>query len=394
MRIVHFNAGGPEFTGREFQYDAHHAHMIDELRQRGHDVLHINPAAKLGRFGTPPEYREVTVEEVRKFQSEGGCDLFFATAVDHSFEPDTARDIAEMGIPTVNLGMDDMSHPYRVRKVTPAFDLVWTTDPTNQEIIRGYGAKKLVHMPFAANPHVFRYEPAPEQERAIIFIGACYGARSRAIARLAQADIPIRVYGSSPMQIYGEESKSLPALRALVNRRDGWERAIRSLSYRTGRACVRGALRRTWENMVRDLPEKHPTRGDVEYRAGPPFDRYSATMGAAAMSLGSLELASTFVLDPPLQFIRFREFEAAMCGGAHLANACDELKTYFEEDREMIYYDGFDEMIDKARFWLDPARDAKRNALREAARVRSLAEHTWAHRFQKLFDLLGVPAKV
>ena len=394
MRIVHYNAGGPEFQGREFQYDAHHAHMIDELRRRGHDVMHINPAAILGRFGTRYEYADVTVDAVRTYQAEGGCDLFFATAVDHSFLPETATAIGDMGIPTVNLNMDDLSHPYRVKEVTPSFDLVWTTESQALDIIRGYGPRKLVHMPFAANPNIFYPTNSDQIERAIAFIGACYGARARAIAMLAQAGVPVRVYGKSPMDIYGSDSKSLPALRALFSVRDGWQRAVRSMSFPAGRACVRGAVLRTVQNLFHDLPEKHPTKGDVEYRPGPSFDDWSQVMGERALSLGSLELASTFVLKTPLQFIRFREFEAAMAGAAHLASPSEELKDYFEPDKEMIFYADFEDMVDKARHWLHPDRDTARRKLGQAARKRSLSEHTWSHRFQKLFDLLNIKVKV
>lgn len=397
LRIVHYNAGGPEFIGREFHYDAHHVHMIDELRSRGHEVLHVNPAAHLGRFGTRSEYREVTVAEVRRFQAQGGCDMFFSTAVDHSFHPDTAHDISRLGIPTVNLGVDDYSHPYRVREVTPAFDLVWTSEraAAQQDIIRSYGARKLIFMPFAANPHRF-YPAGPESERAFCFVGACYGARARAIGRLAQADVPIRVYGNSPMKIYGEgtSSKSLPAIRAMLSYRDGWHRLYNSMKFSVGRTCVRAALVRTIQNLFMDLPEKHPTKGNVAYFDGPSYDDLPAVLGRHALSLGSTELASTFVLKKPLYFVRFREFEAAMCGAAHVVNVSTELQEYFEPDREMIFYDGFDELIDKGRFWLDPKRDTARQSLREAARIRAVAEHTWTHRFQRLFDALGIPATV
>jgi len=367
--------------------------MIDELRRGGHEVHHVNPAAALGRYDDPAAYGEVTVKAVREFQAAGGCDMFFATAVDHSFLPETAREISRMGIPTVNLNMDDMSHPYRVRKITHAFDLVCTTDPTNMDVIRGYGARDLIHLPFAANPHVF-HPAGPETERAFYFIGACYGARARAIAMLAQAGIPVRAYGSSPMDIYGDDVKSLPALRALFTFRDGWQRLVRSMAFSSGRACVRAALLRTIESTFRNTPEKHPAEGDVEFRPGPTFDEWSKVMGQAALSLGSLELASTFVLNKPLYFIRFREFEAAMAGCVHVASASEELKQYFEEDKEMLFYDGFDELVDKGRFYLDPKRDAERQNIREAARARSLAEHTWTHRFQSIVDQLGLPVRV
>jgi glycosyltransferase involved in cell wall biosynthesis len=299
-----------------------------------------------------------------------------------------------MGVPTVNLDMDDLTHPYRVRALTPAFDLVWTAVRENLEVIRGYGARKLVQMPFAANPHTFHPAATTDEVRAVCFVGACYGARARAIGSLARAGIPARVYGSSPAEVYGGERIPAPALRALFYWQEGWERLFKSVTYGTGRACIRAGLKRSLEMLYRDLPEKRLADGPVAYEPGPTFDQMPAYMSRAALSLGSMEVASTFVLDPPLFAIRFREFEAPMCGAVHLANAYPELKEYFEEDREMLFYEGFEDLVDKARFWLDPARDAQRREIRRRARARAEADHTWRHRFQRCFDELGVPATV
>lgn len=394
MRIIHFNSGGKEFSNRPYQYEAHHVHMIDELRRAGHAVLHVNPPALLGRFADAAAYSEVTVEQVRAFRAQGGCDLFFATAVDHHLLPDAVREISAMGVPTVNLDMDDLTHPYRVRALTPAFDLVWTTARENVDVIRGYGAAKLVQMPFAANPHTFYPVPTETEVRAVCFVGACYGARARAVGSLARAGVATRVYGSSPVDVYGGDRIPVPALRALFYWQEGWERLFKSLSYRTGRRCIGAGLKRSLEMLSRDLPETYLQADAVAYEPGPSFDQMPHYMSRAALSLGSMEVASTFVFAEPLQFIRFREFEAPMCGAVHLANAYPELKEYFEEEREMLFYDGFEDLVDKARFWLDPARDGARREIRARARARAEADHTWRRRFQRCFDALGIPATV
>ena len=96
-----------------------------------------------------------------------------------------------------------------------------------------------------------------------------------------------------------------------------------------------------------------------------------------AISLGSIELASTYVLKKPLLFIRIREFEAPMSGAVHLVNRMPELEEYFEEDQEMLFYDSVPEMIDKARFYLSPERDTLRQSIRKQARRRAEADHGW-----------------
>lgn len=391
MRIVHFNCGAPYYAKLPFQYDLHQIHIVNELRDAGHEVLSVDPAAILNRFDTAEAYGEVTLAAVRKFQAEGGCDLFFSGAVDDTLDPGTVREISRMGIPTVNLNFDDLSHPYRVRALMPAFDLVWTTVPENMHLIRGYGAKKLIHMPFAANPGAFRPVPVSgEEDRSVVFIGSCYGARFRSVCRLAQAGIPVTAMGQTPFTYYDEGKAPSPLKKALGSKVDGWKRATESLSYASGRDCVRAALYRTVEARMRDIPEKRPHEGPVTYAPGPRFEDMAGIFGRTALSLGSLELASTFVLKKPLLFIRLREFEVPMCGGIHFANASPELMEYFEPDREMLFYASPEEMIDKARFYLDAARDTARGEIRQAARARAERDHSWSVRFDRLVRELGI----
>ena len=103
-----------------------------------------------------------------------------------------------------------------------------------------------------------------------------------------------------------------------------------------------------------------------------------------------LHLGGVVVLTNPIYFIRFREFEAPMAGGVHLANRFPELQEYFEEDREMLFYGSMEELVDKARFYLAPERDTERRQIGQRAAARARAEHTWLHRFRRIGDVLGL----
>lgn len=391
MRIIHFNCGAPFYAKLPFQYDLHQVHIVDELRRAGHEVLSIDPAALLGRFDSAAAYGAVTLEMVKRFHAKGGCDLFFSGAVDDTLDPDAVRAISDLGIPTVNLNFDDLSHPYRVRRLMPAYDLVWTTVAENMHLIRRYGARQVMHMPFAANPAAFRPVPGGDTDnRRVVFLGSCYGARFRSVCRLAQAGVPVTATGQSPFTYYGDAKAPAPLLKALGSKADGWRRGAESMAYASGRACVRAALWRTVETWFRDVPERRPHDGPIRYEPGPPFEEMAGIFSRTALSLGSLELASTFVLKKPLLFIRLREFEVPMCGGIHLANASPELMSYFEPDREMLFYGSPEEMIDKARHYLDPARDSRRAEIRRAARARAAGEHSWSARFARVFAALGI----
>jgi len=383
MRLIFFDVG----TG--FLADAQVIHAVDELKSEGHEVIYVNPMQILGGEAPIERYCETLLDRVREEHDTAGLDMFFSVAWDANITPETVREISRMGIPTVSFSTDDLSHPFRVKNITSSFDLCWSTVRESAGILRSYGARKLIVMPFAANPHLFKPTGTPERN-VVGFVGTAYSARAHGIASLAQANVPVEVHGASPMDVYGSGRTSNPFLRALTNASEGWHRLAASLWIPGGRKCVQAALKRTLLELVSDRPEKHPMDGTVEYLGSATTPEMIEILSSSAISYGSIELASTYVLKNPLMFIRFREFEAAMAGGVHLVNRMPELGEYFEEGREMLYFDGTEELIDKAKFYLRPEQTATRNAIREQASIRARAEHTWSHRFRRLTQELGI----
>jgi len=151
-----------------------------------------------------------------------------------------------------------------------------------------------------------------------------------------------------------------------------------------------GAIKRSLLELVSTPPEKRSLDESIQYCEGPSFEDMGSCVSGLGISLGSIELASTYVLRRPLLFIRLREFEIPMCGGVHLVNRFPELLEYFEEDKEMLFFDTREELVDKVRFYLSPERDRTRQLIREKARERAVHEHTWMHRFQKIGEELGL----
>ncbi len=383
MRIFYYD------VGLGFLAETHLFHAVDELTKGGHDVIFYNPMMELGHDAPVDQYCEMLMDKLRQELESGGIDLFFSLAWDNSINAETVREISRMGIPTVNFSTDDLSHPFRVKSITSAYDLCWTSARESMDLLRGYGARNLIVMPFASNPHVFRPLPVPEEEN-ICFIGTAYGARARGIASMAQANVPVKVYGASPMDIYGQ-NRGNPATRALTNMSEGWERFLKSVAVPGGRKCIHAALKRTAQELVSSPPEKRPMDGTVEYLGSAGFEEMAEIFSKSALSFGSIEVASTFVLKDPLLFIRFREFEVAMSGGVHLVNRFPELEEYFEEGKEMLYYGSTEELVDKARFYLAPERASIRKDIRQNAMKRAVGDHTWSHRFRRVAQELGLP---
>lgn len=385
MNIIYYNAHP---TG--FVWEWHQAHGVNELINAGHHVDYVNPVAILGRSGTCEEYSQVLFDVIKKQHQSIGCDLFFATATYDTLLPETVDDIKNLGIPTVNLSCDEASHPFRIKQLSPHFDLTWITTHDSESLLKSWNANWIV-MPWAANPEVFK-PVAVEETRKVGFMGTCYGARARNLAIIANASIPVLVYGKPPEKLHKSNQINNPIITALNNLPASVFRTWHSLSTASSRLCVQAVLKRSIIELMVEPAEKKIQHNshDIVYFPGPAFADMAECFNRMAISLGSIELASTYVLKNPYYFVRLREFEVPMSGGLHLVNRHPELVEHFTEDKEMLFFDSNEEMVDKAKFYLSPDRDSLRRKIRENARRRSLAEHTWLHRFRVLGERLAI----
>jgi len=86
--------------------------------------------------------------------------------------------------------------------------------------------------------------------------------------------------------------------------------------------------------------------------------------------------------------LKGRDFEVPMSGGLYLTEQHEELESVYEVGKEIVTYSGIDDLISKIRWLLSHPEEAER--IRMAGRDRSLREHTWEMRFEKIFGLLGL----
>jgi spore maturation protein CgeB len=90
--------------------------------------------------------------------------------------------------------------------------------------------------------------------------------------------------------------------------------------------------------------------------------------------------------------VRLRDFEAPMCGACYLTGYSDEIEEFYEVGKEIETYRTEDELIDKTGHYLRNAASAER--LRNAGLRRARRDHTWRHRFEKLFREIGLASPV
>jgi spore maturation protein CgeB len=83
--------------------------------------------------------------------------------------------------------------------------------------------------------------------------------------------------------------------------------------------------------------------------------------------------------------LKGRDFEIPMSGGLYLTEDHPELASFFEPGKEIITYTGIDDLVRKIKYYL--ANPAEAEEIRKRGYERSLREHTWELRFEKIFRL-------
>jgi hypothetical protein len=86
--------------------------------------------------------------------------------------------------------------------------------------------------------------------------------------------------------------------------------------------------------------------------------------------------------------IKGRHFEIPQTRGFQLCTPADDLGSYFVEDKEIVVAQSVQDLIEKARYYLDHATE--REAIAAAGHQRVLQEHQWHHRLMDIFKDIGL----
>ncbi len=356
-----------------WQYSNH----IDELRRAGHEVVTFNPAA----FRTMDEANDEAVKAIDRI---GGCDLFMTCDDQDVIYPETVSRVSAKGIPTCLICWDNLELPYKQKRIAPLFDVVWLTSVETRYLFERWGCRNILFMPYAANPFTYTPRPVDAPLRSVGFVGSPYGSRTNKLNDLTSGGIACDVYSDALVKagynssVKGGHKKLDPADLAV--------KTSRYLRFPIGRKVL-------WSAILNKVRPGAALDTSTPLLAGHPsvsFDRMCGLYSAHSLSLNISELRDTYVLSNPIPKLHLRTFEIPMCGGLQFTSYNPEIAGYFDEGKEIVLYRTADEMIDKARHYLDPKRDTEVARMKAAARRRAETDHTWLTRFNRIFTTLGV----
>jgi spore maturation protein CgeB len=86
--------------------------------------------------------------------------------------------------------------------------------------------------------------------------------------------------------------------------------------------------------------------------------------------------------------IKGRVFEMALSGTVMLCDKNPDLYEFYEPEKEFVEFESVEDCCERARYLL--AHETQRRQIAEAYRRRTLNEHMWIHRYQTIFDVIGL----
>src|SRR3954464_9849551 len=271
--------------------------------------------------------------------AEARADVAFFCIFTDQLDADTIAAVRrEGGAPAVNWFTDDhWRFEGFSRHLAPSFDLAVTTDPDALPKYAAAGIDNVLLSQWACNRYAYS-KVSDAIEHDVTFVGQPHGNRPELMDRLRGAGYEVEAWGEGwPAGRIDHDEM----VRVFSTSRINLNPSNSSLPPNTLRARIGRLLRRNAE----------PPR-------------------------------------PPQ--IKGRNFEVPGCGGFLLTERVPHLERYFELGREVMVYESEEDLAAQVEHWL--ANEEQRAAVAEAGYQRVLAEHTYDHRFNAIFEWAGAAA--
>lgn len=86
--------------------------------------------------------------------------------------------------------------------------------------------------------------------------------------------------------------------------------------------------------------------------------------------------------------IKSRVFDMGLSGTVMLAHQSDKLDGYYEPEKEYVPFRSMEECTDKAKYYISHPEESRKIA--DAYAKRTLAEHLWKHRIERVLQMAGI----
>lgn len=364
-----------------------HTHLATSWRMTGATVVVEDFGTTMGRGWDEAGEREHRDRNARwrniatDMMENGGLDLVFLVALDDVLEDATLIHFRNLGAKLVLYHVDMLPQWYRSIRSSRFMDLICYASADHVEFFRKRGIRTLQFGFGAVPPSPDELNLQPIRFDGVLYMGSPWPYRQLILRRIAQAGLPLRVYGnnwhsSSPWpRTRGAGKKLVHDLRSYLLPR------LRQEGLPLLRRLARRVIDRDQAVVHLDEIPANVIRGRYETH------QFGAMVRGAAINIGFTQMD----IDPRREYprqLRLRDFEIPVFGGFYLAQSCPELSSYYDIGREIAVWDGSADVLDRIRYYL--ARPDERASIASAGRQRVLHNHTWLHRFASMANELGM----
>lgn len=374
MRILYvalkYDYGKPE-QGYSFE----HYNFFDALMHMGHDILYFDFMALLQRHDRHWMNRRLL--EVARSEKP---DLMFTVLFTNELQKQVIREISEnTDTTTLNWFCDDhWRFDIYSRHWAPCFNWVVTTAQSALPKYRKLGYQNVIKSQWACNHYMYRNMELPPAYD-VTFVGQPHGNRRAVIQALGTAGIDVRAWGSgweSGRLSQEEMIRVFNQSRINLNLTD----ASVSTSSLTARTKHRASM---WTNSFLNTV---PFGLRLKLMGKRWLSRLPETRPHAAIQLGQDAGRKKYA-----DQIKGRNFEIPGCGGFILTGHAEELESYYDIGKEIVCFEDLNDLMEKARYYL--SHDDERTAIAQAGYLRTMREHTYAHRLTEIFERLRLPCE-
>lgn len=355
LYVAHQHDYGDPTRGLSFE----HYNFYLSLRAMGHELTYFDYAAEVRQHGKATANHRL--EQIARSEQP---QVLFSVLQDDQIDKRTIRRISEQtDTTTINWFCDDhWQFDAHARKLTPSFNHVVTTSQDALSRYSACGLTNVIKSQWGAN-HTL-YKPTPgEMQYDVTFVGQPYGIRGQAIEALKRADIRVNVWGNGwPAGKLDQDDM----IRVFSRSRINLNFADASTSERT---------------LLEKIAVSHRIR---TMRDKPGLWRlWDLSQRLARWDKPRIQRKKT----PPRQ-IKGRVFEAPVCGGFLLTQPAENLHDYLKPGRDCATFETVDDLVQQVRYYLH--NEDERSAIANQGYQRTLAEHTYAARFQTIFEEAGL----
>lgn len=313
---------------REYSYE--YFNFYQSLKQMGHEVELFDYMGELQTLGKA-DMNQKLLARVQEWRPT----LTLFSLYTDQFEPSVVDQLREH-TRTLCFFHDDTWRVEYSRFWACHFDFFTTPDVYGEMKYREIGLQNAIHFPFGCNEQIFRKMAVPKKYD-VSFVGAWHPYREWLIQRLEKSGVKVHVMG---------------------------------YRWPAGEIDQEGMVRLFNESCI-NLNLSNSAPWDVRYLVSSPR-----------------ALINRLRSKKNIEQMKARIFEVNGCGAFQLSYYVEGLANCYDIDREIGVYADADDLIEKVKFYL--THDELRESIAASGYEHTLNEHTFANRFAKVFQRMGL----